>query len=135
MKAILVLVLALSLAACGGGAGGGMSMTDAAKQFLESTFKGDKEAWRAVACEAIKGQADALDAVRLPEGFSIDFSGLKYEVKEESGDSGKVGISGTVKMTMAGMSQEQNIQDMNLGELLMKREGGSWKACSQNITN
>ncbi|PJF31965.1 MAG: hypothetical protein CUN51_03215 [Candidatus Thermofonsia Clade 1 bacterium] len=112
-----------------------MSMTDAAKQFLESTFKGDKEAWRAVACEAIKGQADLLDAIRFPEGFSIDWSGLKYEVKEESGDSGKVGISGTVKITRLGMSQEQNIQDAGFDELPMKREGGSWKACPQNITN
>lgn len=135
MKVIIVLVLALSLAACSGGAGGGMSMTDAAKQFLESTFKGDKQAWSAVACEAIKGQADALDAMPRPEGFSVDFSGLKYEVKEERGDNGKVAISGTFKITMAGMTQEQSVQDLNLGELAMKREGGSWKACPESNIN
>lgn len=133
MRAIVILVLALSLAACGGGAGGGMSMTDAAKQFVESTFKGDKQAWSAVACEAIKGQADSLDTIPRPEGFSVDFSALKYEVKEERGDTGKVGISGTIKISISGMSQEQNIQDIGLGELLMKREGGSWKACPEKL--
>ncbi len=130
MRAVVVLVLALSLAACGGGAGGGMSMTDAAKQFLESSFKGEKQAWLAVACEAIKGQSDSLSAP--PEGFSVDFSALKYEVKEERGDSGKVAISGSIKVTMAGASQEQDLGGLGLSELPMKREGGSWKACPSN---
>jgi hypothetical protein len=133
MKFVTAILLVVALSACGSGGttGGGMSMTDAAKQFLESTFKGDKEAWRAVACDPIKGQADTLDSMPRPEGFTMDFSALKYEVKEESGDSGKVAISGAVKMTVAGTSTEQSISDMGLSELNMKREGGSWKACPQ----
>lgn len=133
MKFVVVVLMVVALSACSGGGstggGGGMSMTDAAKQFLESTFKGDKEAWRSVACEAIKDQADSLDSIPRPEGFTMDFSALKYEVKEESGDTGKVLVSGSVKMTMSGQSVDQDVANMGLSEIAMKREGGSWKAC------
>ncbi len=135
MKAIIALVLVLSLAACGGGAasntGGGGSMTDAAKQFIEATFKADKDAWVAVACEAIKGQADQAftGSTGMPEGVTYDFSALKYEVKEESGDTGKVGISGVMKLTVAGQTQELDFASNPLAEVPMKREGGNWKVC------
>jgi hypothetical protein len=134
MKAIIALVLVLSLAACGGGGngggGGGASMTDVAKQFIEATFKADKEAWQAAACEAIKAQADSMTGgTGMPEGVTYDFSALKYEVKEESGDTGKVGISGVMKLTVAGQTQEMDFASNPLAEVPMKKEGGNWKVC------
>lgn len=133
MKVIIALVLALSLAACGGGGGatgGGASMTDVAKQFIEATFKADKEALQAAACDAIKGQLDSMTgATGMPEGVTYDFSALKYEVKEESGDTGKVGISGVMKLTVAGQTQEVDFASNPLAEVPMKKEGGNWKVC------
>jgi hypothetical protein len=133
-RTLAMLVVALVLAACGGGAANTTtgSMTDAAKQFIEAVFKGDKVKGAEVICAAQKAAADAMFAAagNLPAGAELDTSGLTYTVKSESGDTGEVTVGGKLKITAAGVSQEMDMSAMGgaLTALPMKNESG-WKVC------
>ncbi|GAB4553766.1 MAG: hypothetical protein OHK0023_23150 [Anaerolineae bacterium] len=131
-----VLIVALMLTACGGGApsGGGISMTDAAKQFLESVYQGNKDKALEVVCAAQKTAVETqISAITLPEGTSVDLSGLKYEVASESGDTGAVKVSGTLKVTAAGTTQDVDLgaSGSPFANIPMKNESG-WKVCIGN---
>lgn len=131
-RMISLVVLAALLAACGGGGGGGgMSMTDAAKQFLEATFKQDKDKALAVVCAAYKTAAEAtFSAGAAAAGAAeVDLSGVTFTVAKESGDTGEVAVSGKIKITVAGQSQEMDLAQMGtMTNLPMKNESG-WKVC------
>lgn len=132
-RIVPVLVLALILTACGGGGatGGGISMTDAAKQFLESVYQGNKDKALEVVCAAQKTATEAqISAATLPEGTSVDLSGLTYEVASESGDTGAVKVSGMLKVTAAGVTDEVDLgaSGSPFANIPMKNESG-WKVC------
>ena len=62
-------------------------------------------------------------------GATIDVSGLKYEVANQSGDTANVKVSGKMKMTVAGATNEADYTPLTVQ---LKNESGAWKVCGMS---
>jgi len=141
MLVVLGLVLAITLAACGnnGGSGSGGSSSgssgsgspaDAAKGFYDGLYgSGQIDQYvcssNKAAVDSIKQSVESSKSALAASKASIDVSGLKYETANQSGDSADVKVSGKIKTTVAGTSQETDFPPITLK---MKNESG-WKVC------
>jgi predicted small secreted protein len=131
---IVVIVLSALLTACGSGAGGGSGAAAAAKSFFDSFSQLDFAKMKDLTCDAQKPAIDQAtqsmsalgDASKLKDLITIDTSGLKFDEKSVSGDKATVVVTGTMKVTAMGQSQDQPV---NNEELPMVKEGGQWKVC------
>lgn len=135
---VLPLIVFL-LAACGGGGGGNTttnnssagSPADAVKGFFDAVFAGEDVT--ALICTSNAEQAAAIaqgmETMRetlTSSGAEIDTSGLTYTVKSESGDTAEVEVSGNIKVTVSGVSQDQPYPAVPVP---VRNEGGTWKVC------
>lgn len=134
---VTLLTIALVSAACGGGGGGGGagSATDAAKAFIEATFKGDFTALRNSVCEAQRGNLTAEQEAQIKAGLeqmggmgNLDISGITY-----TQDGNTVKLGGTIKVSIQGTSMDLPVDSMFAEGLPVVQEGGSWKVCPTNI--
>jgi hypothetical protein len=130
---VMVFMLSALLTACGGGGGAGQSSA-AAKSFFDAFTQLDFAKMKDLTCDAQKSGIDQAtqsmsalgDASKLKDLIQIDTSGLKFDEKSVSGDKATVVVSGKIKVTAMGQSQDQ---DVNNEELPMVKEGGQWKVC------
>jgi ketosteroid isomerase-like protein len=131
---VLIAALALVLSACGNSGNSGNTSTSggdpaaAAKAFFEALYGGS--ASDALFCKAggaeVKAALDQSKQAITASGAKIDVSGLKYEAANQSGDSADVKVSGKLKMTVAGTTNEVDYTALTLK---MKNEDGGWKVC------
>jgi hypothetical protein len=128
-------MVALVAAACGGGGGGSTgSAADAAKAFLEGTFKADAAALRNVTCEAQRGQITDEALAQMSAGLEamggaagLDLSGVTYTYNEASKT---VTLGGVIKATVSGVSMDVPVDQMFGNEgLPVIEEGGGWRVC------
>ncbi|MEF2144010.1 MAG: DUF4878 domain-containing protein [Desulfovibrionaceae bacterium] len=123
LAAVLVLFSVL-LSGCGGP---GPEKT--AQAALENTVSGNFDEAFKHFCKKMKDDMppkELMDEIRKElEQFKFDFSGLKYEVVEEKGDTAKIRVSGTIK---AKSESEEKNEDMDETIELIK-EDGQWKVC------
>ena len=134
---VLVVVASLVLTACGGGGAGGNAV-GAVKSWFEALSSLDLQKVVALTCEKerptveesfsfLSGSGTDLEA--LKQLFTIDASGLKYEDKGVSGNTATVHISGKLKVSAFGQSQEQDIDE----DVPVVNEGGAWKVCATSV--
>jgi len=134
----VVLVASVVMGACGGAGGGGAA--GVAKAWFEAFSQLDLNKVKDLTCDEQKAsleQAFALlggtgsdtDLEALKELLQIDVSGLKYEEKNVSGSTATVHISGVLKVSAFGQSQEQDINE----DVPVVNEGGAWKVCTASL--
>lgn len=144
MTAIISVILVLILAACGGPApasNGGQGESNAnsggtpdaaARAFFEAVFSGEGDvapmlcSVNAAAAEQIREGMEALKSTLAAGNATVDMSGLNFETTSESGDTAQVRISGSLKVSIAGVDQETDYPEVTIP---MRNEGGSWKIC------
>lgn len=119
--------------ASGGSTGGGAagSPADAAKAFFAAVFSGgDINPYlctsNAANAKAISDGMNTIKTTLAASGAKIDTSGLVFDAAAPSGDTAQVKVSGKLKTTVSGVSQDT---DYPAATLVMKNEGGSWKVC------
>lgn len=137
---VTLLTIALVSAACsggGGGSGGGGagSATDAAKAFIDATFKGDFTALRNAVCESQRNTLTAEQEQAIKDGLeqmggigNIDISGITY-----TQDGNTVKLGGNIKVSIQGASMDLPVDTMFADGLPVVQEGGSWKVCPTDI--
>jgi len=130
----MMLIASMVLAACGGGGGGGPSAAarDWFAAFSEFNFDRVKEltcssqqAALDSALGAISGAGADFDLSQMAELIDIDFSGLNFAESNVTGDSATVDISGKLKVSFLGQSQEEDLTQ----SVPMVNENG-WKVCT-----
>jgi len=136
--AVLVLVAIVSAACGGGGSGGGSGKPeDAAKAFIEATFKGDFTALKNAVCDKLKGDLTAEAEATIKAGLdqmggagSLDTSAITYTY-----DSANkvVTLGGTMKATVQGVSMDIPVDTMFATGLPVVEEGGGWKVCPETV--
>jgi hypothetical protein len=139
MSLIAAMLLVSVLAACGGAAPAGGGTTAGAgpeavaKTFIEASFTANLEAARSVACAALTATLTDETAASMQEMMSEanpDFSALTYTVSDQTDTSATVTVGGTLKMTVAGVTQDMNFADMGPAAILpIVKEGDAWKVC------
>lgn len=126
---LFVLFATVFLAACGGR--GASSPEAAAQNWLNAFFKADGKTLRDTTCTAqslaltdsvINGLANTLGMT----GATFDLSRLTY-VYDATRKT--VAIGGTVRITVNGITRDQNLTMLNLNILPVVEEGGGWKVC------
>jgi len=131
--ASILLIAAVILAACGGGAGGGPSGT--AQAWFEAFTQFDMAKMKDLTCDSEKAAVDealsglggeGFDLGALKDLFQIDVSGLSFQDQNVSGNSATVHVSGKLKISAFGQSQDQDINE----DIPMTNEGGAWKVCT-----
>jgi hypothetical protein len=139
MSLIAAMLLVSVLAACGGaapasGTTAGASPDAVAKTFIEASFTANLEAARGVVCAAMASILTDDSAAAMQEMMSEaspDFTGLTYTVSDQTDTTATVSVGGTLKMTVAGVSQDVNFADMGpAATLTMVKEGDAWKVCA-----
>ncbi len=137
--AVVVLGAMIALSACGSSgsssnttssSGGGGSPADAAKGFYDGLYGSGQIdqfvcASNKASVDAIKQSVTASKSALAASNASIDVSGLKYDVANQSGDSADVKVSGKIKTTVGGASNDTDFPAITLK---MKNESG-WKVC------
>lgn len=128
---VLLLLVAMVAAACNSGGGGGTSNTPeaAAKAWFDAALAGNLDGVKAQTCAA--GQDSVETAATAFSSFSstgatVDASGLTYTKASESGDDATVTVGGTMKVTAAGQSVDQPMENVTMP---LKKESGAWKVC------
>lgn len=133
MALFCVCALAVNLAAAAGLFGyadepvhlallGGPGPEVATRQYLEAISAKDIARAKALTCAAQQG------IYANPGLFlSIDqeLSGMRYETIRVDGDRAEVRETGTVKVSLAGLSRTEDVNNV----ITMAREGGRWKYC------
>ncbi|MGE4290664.1 MAG: hypothetical protein AB7E32_00515 [Desulfovibrio sp.] len=123
LAAVLFLFSAL-LAGCSG-----PGPEKAAQGALEATVSGDFKTASENFCKKMLDEMppqELIDEISKElKQYTFDFSGLKYEIVEEKGDSATVHVSG--KITAKGPDDEKS-DDMDETIALVK-EDGKWKVC------
>jgi hypothetical protein len=132
----MVLIAALILAACGEGAGGGPS--GAAKAWFEALTQFDMAKMTDLTCESEKASIDSalsglggegFDLEGLKDLFQIDVSGLSFQDQSVSGNNATVRVSGKLKISAFGQSQEEDVNE----DIPLVNEGGTWKVCTGEV--
>ncbi|WP_022663478.1 Rv0361 family membrane protein [Paucidesulfovibrio longus] len=123
LAAVLFLFSAL-LVGCGG-----PGPEKAAQSALEATVSGDFKTASDNFCKKMLDEMppqELIDEIAKElKQYEFDFSGLKYEVVEEKGDSATVHVSGTIK---AKGPDDEKTDDMD-EKISMVKEDGQWKVC------
>ena len=136
----LAFIASIAAAACGGGAGGGgEGATAAAKSWFEAYAQLDLSKVKELTCDkekqeiekalALLGGGGELSAEALKDLFTIDVSGLKYEEKGANSSSATVHISGPLKVSVLGESQDEAVDQ----DVPLVNEGGAWKVCMSGL--
>lgn len=139
---VALIVVAMVTVACGGGggsptaapSGSGATPEDTVKSFFEAVFTAENPDLAGMICSAAAEQADAMveglsgmkDAL-ASSGATLDISGLTYTKTAEEGDTATVEVAGTMKVSMAGVDQEQ---EFPAAPVPLRREDGAWKVCA-----
>ncbi|MBX3083353.1 MAG: hypothetical protein KF716_17100 [Anaerolineae bacterium] len=132
---VAMLTFAVLLTACNNNGGdtnntssSGGDPAGAAKAFFDALYGGTvaDTMFCAANAAAVKTGLEQSKQALTASGAKIDVSGLKYDVANQSGDSADVKVSGKIKMTVAGTTNEADYTPLTLN---MKNEGGSWKVC------
>ena len=135
----VVLVASVVMGACGGAGGAGAA--GAAKAWFEAIAQLDLNKVKDLTCDKEKAALEQAfsflggaasgetDLEALKELFQIDVSGLKYEEKNVSGNTATVHISGVLKVSAFGQSQDQNVDE----DVPVVNEGGAWKVCAASL--
>jgi PBP1b-binding outer membrane lipoprotein LpoB len=142
MSIVAVLMLALVLAACGGGtpavaatqapAVSAETPESVAKTFVEATFSGNIDSAKTVVCAAMAAELtdEAAAAMSAMAEAEMDFSGLTFTASDVTDTTATVTVSGILKMTMAGVTQDMDFSDMGPGAAFpLVKEGGARKVC------
>ncbi|HUN09261.1 MAG TPA: hypothetical protein PLQ56_21820 [Aggregatilineales bacterium] len=138
---VMLVVIALIAAACGGQAAttgdanssaSGGSPADTVKSFITAVFTGEgdissfvcssmDEAQRTAMLSAMNSMADSLKQANA----TVDLSGLTFTVQDETAESATVVVGGSMKVTMAGTTQDSPMGDATFP---VRNENG-WKLC------
>ncbi len=134
----IALVASVVVTACGGGSGGGAAVA-AAKSWFEAFAQLDLNRVKELTCESEKAAVDAalgllagggeIDVEAMKDLFQIDVSGLTYAETSVSGNSATVHISGLIKVSALGQSQDQDVDE----DVPLVNEGGAWKVCQAGL--
>lgn len=141
MKRILALVLvavfvcSLFVSGCGGGSSSGGNTPDgAAKDFYTGLMEGNESMVKAVVCDKMKNDKTTWDglvaamAMTKAVGAKADLSGLKFTVTNQASDKATVVLSGMMKITMLGQTQEQPV-DPSDSSIPTIKQGDKWVVC------
>ena len=127
---LVLVIVALVAAACGGAGGTTGSPTDAAKAFLEGTFKADAAALRSVTCEAQRGEITDEALAQMNEAMTamgtVDLTGVTYTYNEAAKT---VSLGGEIKATVQGVAVDIPVSSMFADGLPVIEEGGAWRVC------
>ena len=138
VTACLALVLALVLAGCGGSETGDDPVSTVQYAF-EKAMAMDMDGLMEVSCEEMREEIEASrEEIKLMadmmEGLGINFKDIEYDMSHmnwdlvsESDDKATVHMHGTMTMFAPGLGEETQDQDE---EIVLVKEGGSWKVCS-----
>lgn len=108
---------------------GGTGPEEAAQGALEATISGDFKSATDFFCKSMLEDMppqELIDEIAKElQQYDFDFSGLKYEVLEQSDNAAKVHVTGSISAT--GPDDEKN-DEMDETISLVK-EDGKWKVC------
>jgi len=106
------------------------SPTDAAKAFLEGTFKADAATLRSVTCEAQRGEITDEALAQMNEAMTamgtVDLTGVTYTYNEAAKT---VSLGGEIKATVQGVAVDIPVSSMFADGLPVIEEGGGWRVC------
>lgn len=134
-RTLRLAALALALAACGGSGEG--SPATAARAWYEAISRLDLQAVARLTCaqerasversiEQLGPSGSETNLQTLKEVFQIDVSGVSYEERSVDGNAASVRITGVLKATASGQTQERTID----AEVPVVKEEGAWKVCA-----
>lgn len=133
------LALVLTLAGCGG-SGSGDDPVSTVQYAFEQAMTMNMDGLVEVSCEQMRDEIEASrEEIRLMlemmEGLGInlkdieyDMSDMQWDLVEESDEKAVVRMHGTMTMYAPGLGEETQEQDE---EVILVKEGGRWKVCSQ----
>lgn len=126
---VILVFTAVFLVGCGGR--GASTPEAAAQNWLNAFFKADGKTLRDTTCTAqslaltdsvINGLSNTLGMT----GATFDLSRLTYAY---DATRKTVAIGGTVRITVNGITRDQDLTMLNLNILPVVEEGGGWKVC------
>jgi len=136
-RGVAWLVIALlTVPACGNGT---VDAADTARTWYEAISQLDLTRIMDLTCaqqrpaleqamRALGGGAE-IDLEALREQFQIDVSGLSYEENGATDETSTVRITGVLKVTASGHTQEQAVDQ----EVPMVKESGEWRVCASAL--
>ena len=123
----------LTLSACGNGTA---SAADTVRTWYESISRLDLTRVLDLTCEKQRsaleqalralGGGTQVDLEALREEFQIDVSGLTYEEQSATEETATVRISGTLKVSASGHTQQQAVDQ----DVPVVVESGVWRVCA-----
>jgi len=139
--AVLVMMMAIALvaSACGGGGGDGASNPgDAVGGVIEALFEGDADALSNYICEDLQDEAAAVGeeaAAGLGDLGDVDIDlNLEYTVTDETDTTANVTVGGTIGVSVAGESIEQDASALfGDTQIPVIKEGDNWVVCDQAL--
>ncbi len=139
MSIVAAVMLVAVLAACSGGsapantpAASSDTPESVASAFFQASFAGDIETAKNYVCAAMASEIsdEAAAAMAAMAEAKMDFSGVTFTASDVTDTSATVTASGTLKVEMAGVTQELNFADMGPGASVpLVKENGAWKVC------
>jgi hypothetical protein len=134
MKTLRILALTLivvSAVACGGGGPAGV-----ARDWLKAAAVADGTTTLKLTCQDYRDQVQTMGFLAAGLGLlvgidtqnaEVDISDLKFTTTSESGDQAVVHVEGEMIIGLLGAAMPQYYD----ADLLMVKEGGSWKVCGE----
>jgi len=122
--AVILLLFSIVLTGCGG-----PGPEEAAQNALEATISGDFDTASKFFCNTMREDMppqELIDEISKElKQYEFDFSGLKYEVVEQTNEAATIRVHGTI--AAKGPDEEKN-DDMD-ETIEMINEDGHWKVC------
>lgn len=118
-----------------------LSTPDGAIQaFIETIFTFEFENLAMFVCEdqralleaALPGMDELAGMQEMLDAAEFDFSGLEYEVTDETEDSAMVTVSGELTISIFGQEQVQSADDLFGASVQVVKEGDNWVICDEN---
>lgn len=134
------LVLVFAVSACGGPAVDEADPVAVARVAAEAWMRSDVDSMIEVSCKRMREQLEASreqiqEMAEMMNSMGVDmkdvrfdFSDVSFEVVHQEEFTAKVKMSGPMKVSIPGRSDETAPQDM---ELSLVQEDGHWKLCSE----
>lgn len=132
MKTLLTMLLLMFASFLVVGCSSSQSPEDVAKLAFEATVSADMATAKPFYCEAMQQlfpSQEEMDALQkeLNVQFTFDFSGLTYEVTEQTDEATTVTVAGTLVVNSPAGSEKLNYNEL----IHLVLTDGTWLVCEQ----